>query len=73
MLTTICYSFDSSVGRGDLTTKIGLGSVIRGLSNSLVDATLPDLSFVGWDEGILGTDTKEGMSLGEKANLVISA
>jgi len=27
----------------------------------------------GWDEGIIGTDSKPGMSLGEKATLVISS
>ncbi|KAF2475633.1 peptidyl-prolyl cis-trans isomerase [Lindgomyces ingoldianus] len=48
--------FDSSVGRGDLITPIGVGRVIR-----------------GWDEGILGSGSTAGMSLGEKATLTISA
>jgi len=48
--------FDSSVGRGDFDTKIGVGRVIR-----------------GWDEGIIGTSTAGGMSLGEKATLTISS
>ncbi|OCL02833.1 peptidyl-prolyl cis-trans isomerase [Glonium stellatum] len=47
--------FDSSVGRGDFVTKIGVGQVIK-----------------GWDEGIVGTTTRPGMSLGEKATLTIS-
>ncbi|KAF2113400.1 hypothetical protein BDV96DRAFT_123522 [Lophiotrema nucula] len=47
--------FDSSVGRGDLSTPIGVGRVIR-----------------GWDEGILGSETTEPMSLGEKATLIIT-
>jgi len=47
--------FDSSVGKGDFNTKIGVGRVIR-----------------GWDEGILGNASSEAMTLGEKANLVIS-
>lgn len=28
--------------------------------------------YLGWDEGILGSSGKEGMSLGEKATLTIS-
>lgn len=48
--------FDSSIGRGDLKTRIGMGQVIK-----------------GWDEGILGSLTRSGMSLGEKATLIISA
>jgi len=48
--------FDSSVGRDEFKTKIGLGKVIR-----------------GWDEGIIGTPSQPGMSLGEKATLVISS
>ncbi|KAF2762890.1 FKBP-type peptidyl-prolyl isomeras-like protein [Pseudovirgaria hyperparasitica] len=48
--------FDTSVGRGDLTTKIGVGQIIR-----------------GWDEGILGSSTAYGMSLGEKATLMITS
>ncbi|KAF2092245.1 peptidyl-prolyl cis-trans isomerase [Saccharata proteae CBS 121410] len=48
--------FDSSVGRADFITKIGLGRVIK-----------------GWDEGILGNASQEGMSLGEKATLTISS
>ncbi|KAF2002241.1 peptidyl-prolyl cis-trans isomerase [Amniculicola lignicola CBS 123094] len=48
--------FDSSVGRGDLITPIGIGRVIR-----------------GWDDGILGTDSGQPMSLGEKATLTISS
>ncbi|KAF2746355.1 peptidyl-prolyl cis-trans isomerase [Sporormia fimetaria CBS 119925] len=48
--------FDSSVGRGDLETKIGVGRVIR-----------------GWDDGILGDEKTEPMSLGEKATLTISS
>lgn len=47
--------FDSSVGRGDFKTSIGVGQVIR-----------------GWDEGILGPSGNDGMTLGEKATLVIS-
>jgi FK506-binding protein 1 len=47
--------FDSSVGRGDFVTPIGMGRVIK-----------------GWDEGILGSLTSPGMSLGEKATLTIS-
>ncbi|KAF2223749.1 putative FK506-binding protein 1 [Elsinoe ampelina] len=46
--------FDSSVGRGDFVTKIGVGKVIK-----------------GWDEGILTVDG--GMTLGEKATLIISS
>jgi len=45
--------FDSSVGRGDFNTKIGVGQLIK-----------------GWDEGIIETDG--GMSLGEKATLLIT-
>lgn len=45
--------FDSSVGRGDFKTKIGVGQVIR-----------------GWDEGVVSADG--GMSLGEKATLIIT-
>ncbi|GAB7339791.1 hypothetical protein MBLNU457_6341t1 [Dothideomycetes sp. NU457] len=45
--------FDSSVGRGDFKTRIGVGQVIK-----------------GWDEGILSADG--GMTLGEKATLIIS-
>ncbi|KAK8197974.1 FK506-binding protein 1 [Phyllosticta capitalensis] len=48
--------FDSSVGRGDFETQIGVGRVIK-----------------GWDEGIVGANGKEGMTLGEKATLTISA
>ncbi|KAM0721864.1 hypothetical protein Q7P37_002789 [Cladosporium fusiforme] len=42
-----------SVGRGDFRTKIGVGQLIK-----------------GWDEGIIETDG--GMSLGEKATLLIT-
>ncbi|EME39541.1 hypothetical protein DOTSEDRAFT_48019 [Dothistroma septosporum NZE10] len=45
--------FDSSVGRGDFDTRIGVGQVIK-----------------GWDEGVISTDG--GMSLGEKATLIIT-
>merc|ERR1712080_782429 len=45
--------FDSSVGRGDFMTKIGVGQLIK-----------------GWDEGIIETDG--GMTLGEKATLLIT-
>ncbi|KAI8938388.1 hypothetical protein NX059_004284 [Plenodomus lindquistii] len=48
--------FDTSVGRGNLITPIGVGLVIRGL-----------------DEGILGSESNEPMTLGEKATLIISA
>ncbi|KAK7542017.1 uncharacterized protein J3D65DRAFT_612314 [Phyllosticta citribraziliensis] len=48
--------FDSSVGRGDFQTAIGVGRVIK-----------------GWDEGIVGTASKPGMTLGEKATLTITA
>jgi len=48
--------FDSSIGRGDFVTKIGIGRVIK-----------------GWDEGIIGSNTSSGMSLGEKATLTISS
>jgi FK506-binding protein 1 len=47
--------FDTSVGRGDLITPIGVGRVIR-----------------GWDEGILGSESNQPMSLGEKATFIIS-
>jgi FK506-binding protein 1 len=47
--------FDSSIGRGDFKTRIGMGQVIK-----------------GWDDGILGSSTSRGMSLGEKATLTIS-
>lgn len=48
--------FDSSVGKGNFDTKIGMGRVIR-----------------GWDEGIIGTSSTQGMSLGEKATLIITS
>jgi len=48
--------FDSSEGRGDFITQIGVGRVIK-----------------GWDDGIIGADGKEGMSLGEKARLTITS
>ncbi|KAK7509650.1 FKBP-type peptidyl-prolyl isomerase-like protein [Phyllosticta citricarpa] len=48
--------FDSSVGRGDFQTAIGVGRVIK-----------------GWDEGIVGTASQPGMTLGEKATLTITA
>lgn len=52
--------FDSSVNRGEFKTEIGTGKVIK-----------------GWDEGILGEKQPDsgyagGMTLGEKATLVIS-
>jgi len=48
--------FDSSQGRGDFVTKIGVGRVIK-----------------GWDNGIIGADGEQGMSLGEKARLTITS
>lgn len=30
------------------------------------------MSDLGWDEGIVGSDEQEGMSLGEKSSLIIS-
>ncbi|KAF2650392.1 peptidyl-prolyl cis-trans isomerase [Lophiostoma macrostomum CBS 122681] len=50
--------FDSSVGRGDLMTQIGVGRVIRGW----------DEGILGSSEN--GT---QGMSLGEKSTLTISS
>ncbi|KAL0261924.1 hypothetical protein SLS55_003358 [Diplodia seriata] len=67
--------FDSSIGRGDFNVKIGIGRVIRGP----VPAEAPlrreheaDLD-PGWDDGIIGAGSSEGMSLGEKATLTISS
>ncbi|KAI9795015.1 MAG: FK506 binding protein proline rotamase rapamycin-binding protein [Peltula sp. TS41687] len=71
--------FDSSKGRGDFVTKIGVGQVIRGkprLHCRLASQAEEDegksvwLRYVaptGWDEGVMG------MSLGEKATLIISS
>lgn len=76
--------FDSSVGRGDLITEIGVGRVIRGTylqsasqytaQSGRSDRRINGLIFcTGWDEGILGSASAPPMSLGEKATLTISA
>ncbi|MCJ1284494.1 hypothetical protein MMC26_003826 [Xylographa opegraphella] len=61
--------FDSSVGRGDFKTAIGVGKVIKGsdlLTGSRdIEAGLT-CATPGWDEGV--TD----MTLGEKSVLTIS-
>lgn len=75
--------FDSSVGRGDFKTPIGVGRVIRGKPSAVhcCDKHLPQkhatsLGFlvakrtIGWDEGVLSVDG--GMTLGEKATLTIT-
>jgi len=49
--------FDSSIDRGD---PLSTNIGVRHVIQ-------------GWDEGIIGTDTTPGMSLGEKANLLISS
>jgi FK506-binding protein 1 len=68
--------FDSSVGRGDLITPIGVGRVIKGTQphiETCARSANTDSSAAGWDEGILGSSDSAPMSLGEKATLTISA
>ncbi|KAK7956933.1 FK506-binding protein 1B [Apiospora aurea] len=56
----IAMTFDSSVGRGDFETTIGVGQVIKGSSANRSP-------FIGWDEGVTQ------MKVGEKATLTISS
>ncbi|KAL8866886.1 MAG: hypothetical protein Q9174_006019, partial [Haloplaca sp. 1 TL-2023] len=60
--------FDSSVGRGDFKTQIGVGKVIRGKKStaSCRSSANTDWWLEGWDEGVMD------MSLGEKSVLTIS-
>ncbi|KAL8920418.1 MAG: hypothetical protein Q9172_004508 [Xanthocarpia lactea] len=61
--------FDSSVGRGDFKTKIGVGKVIRGMGLTPSVSRLLSSQLIfhqGWDEGVTE------MSLGEKSVLTIS-
>lgn len=62
--------FDSSVGRGDFQTRIGVGQVIKG--KQCLDTNLVCVAnrLIGWDEGVLSTDG--GMTLGEKSTLTIT-
>jgi len=65
--------FDSSIGRGDFKTPIGVGKVIKGTLNR-PPSTCPEHSLwsvvngrtAGWDEGVME------MSLGEKSILTIT-
>ncbi|KAL2053123.1 hypothetical protein ABVK25_006447 [Lepraria finkii] len=54
--------FDSSIGRGDFQTRIGMGKVIKGVLNQYA----PEDMSIAWDEGVLKT------FLGEKSILTIS-
>jgi FKBP-type peptidyl-prolyl cis-trans isomerase len=66
-----CFSFDSSrsTGRSEFNTKIGVGRVIKGMSDLVSTRALFGLSLtpsnVGWDQGVVD------MTLGEKATLII--
>ncbi|KIW91760.1 uncharacterized protein Z519_07729 [Cladophialophora bantiana CBS 173.52] len=60
--------FDSSVGRGDFKTAIGVGRVIQGMDFSVTYTSaviLKQCVPAGWDEGVTR------MSLGEKSRLTI--
>lgn len=61
------------MGRGDFSTKIGVGQVIKGKNHYHCREGRGEwltVSMVGWDDGVLSTDG--GMSLGEKATLTIT-
>lgn len=62
--------FDSSVGRGDFVTSIGVGQVIRGKRSSALVLQCRIHNYVltrpGWDEGVVQ------MKVGEKATLDIT-
>ena len=65
--------FDSSVGRGDFKTKIGVGQVIKGMGRAIYitcSTNVTNRKSAGWDDGVLNTDG--GMTLGEKATLTIT-
>ncbi|KAK5628487.1 hypothetical protein RRF57_004202 [Xylaria bambusicola] len=61
--------FDSSVGRGDFVTRIGVGQVIRGrvMRYGRVIDVLLIFGWSGWDEGVTQ------MKVGEKATLDITS
>src|SRR5258707_253295 len=62
----ICgFRFDSSEGRGDFLTKIGVGRVIQGVFHPRSMCVPRLTTTLGWDEGV------PSMSLGEKAVLTI--
>lgn len=83
LITVNHRRFDSSVGRGDFKTKIGVGQVIRGMdldptevsADPTADShrdcraklTAPVLPAPGWDEGVTQ------MKVGEKATLDITS
>jgi len=59
--------FDSSIGRGDFKTQIGVGKVIRGASDLYTPEDVAiDGYNLGWDEGVME------MVVGEKSILTVS-
>jgi FK506-binding protein 1 len=69
LLISSLFRFDSSVGRGNFVTAIGIGNVIKGNDPSIPhEAPGPGIieHTTGWDEGVTT------MKLGEKATLDIT-
>lgn len=67
LLTPPLRRFDSSVGRGDFVTAIGVGKVIKGNATPPYSTRRGFLTAdTGWDEGVTT------MQLGEKATLDIT-